>query len=233
MLTTDEGGTADETLAYTAFGEPVGPGGVGVPPASDTRYRYAGGWGYEDDLLKLDGAQGTKPIVLLHVGWRWYDPGLGRFIQRDPIGLQGGFNAYAYCGNDAARTADPRGTDVWVDIGPHSAPIIGPLPDGSYVRLDYKVNPTPRDIATCLVLGGAAKLRVTETDRPPWPPAGISDPWDDWTTLRWAHLNCYYYHPLFYNCQSFTGDVAERARPPLRRAGGCAPGEVWFGKAIY
>ena len=104
MLTTDEGGTAVSAVSYTAFGEPIGD-----PEALGTRYRYAGGWGYEDDLLHLDGAPGTKPIVLLHVGWRWYDPSLGRFVQRDPLGLAGGLNPYDYVRNAPLTRIDPYG----------------------------------------------------------------------------------------------------------------------------
>jgi hypothetical protein len=55
-LATDDQGQALATTAYTAFGEPVTASGVGVPPANfDTRYQYAGGYGYETDLLSLSG----------------------------------------------------------------------------------------------------------------------------------------------------------------------------------
>lgn len=110
ILTTDGAGAAANTLAYTAFGEPITAGGVGVPPANfGTRYQYAGGWGYESDLLVLNGASGTAPITLQHVGWRWYQPDIGRFVQRDPIGVLGGLNVYVYTANDPIAAADPGG----------------------------------------------------------------------------------------------------------------------------
>jgi RHS repeat-associated protein len=45
---------------------------------------------------------------------RFYDPGLGRFLQPDPIGFKGdASNLYRYCGNDWANRTDPMGlTDI-------------------------------------------------------------------------------------------------------------------------
>lgn len=46
---------------------------------------------------------------LLYYGYRFYDPGTGRWPNRDPLEEAGGLNLYAYCRNDGVNYFDPYG----------------------------------------------------------------------------------------------------------------------------
>jgi len=145
MLTTDEVGSVGvpPAVTYTAFGEILDASGSpgGDPPQGFPRYQYAGAWGYEtagfgDDpggptgsshLLALYGVNpNLPPITLQHVGWRWYQPDIGRFVQRDPIGIWGGPNVYSYGFGNPLVWIDPEGTCsiagvfLWITGGRHS-----------------------------------------------------------------------------------------------------------------
>ena len=120
MLTTDDAGdVAVSPASYTAFGERLTAGGVpgGPAPAGMSRYQYAGGFGYESDLLTLQGEDTSlPPIALQHLGARWYQPDIGRFVQRDPIGIRGGLNVFAYAILTPTVFVDPDGMDIFSGI---------------------------------------------------------------------------------------------------------------------
>jgi len=100
----------------------------------------------------------------LHYNYfRDYDPGVGRYVQGDPVGLEGGLNIYAYAANNPIRFIDPLGlkiTGTWLRepkvnftvFGPSSVELIDPYIDrwgyiralgvsgyaGGYVNLDVR-----------------------------------------------------------------------------------------------
>jgi hypothetical protein len=55
-------------------------------------------------------------LKLHHLGAREYDPTIGRWLQPDPLGLEGGLNLYAYCGNEPINYIDSSGLMwQWLD----------------------------------------------------------------------------------------------------------------------
>ena len=65
--------------------------------------------------FRMGGQEFDQETGLYHLGARYYDPQLGRFLSEDPIGLAGGLNLYAYSNNDAINQRDPSGHEgCWV-----------------------------------------------------------------------------------------------------------------------
>ena len=48
-------------------------------------------------------------------GHRYYDPEIGRYLTRDPIGYGDGMNVYVYAGNNPINHIDPLGLSWWSD----------------------------------------------------------------------------------------------------------------------
>jgi RHS repeat-associated protein len=86
---TDQTGATQGTQRYDAWGNKLA--GTGTIP----QYGYTG--------------REPDETGLIYYRARYYDPTTGRFTQRDPIGLQGGINRYAYVGNNPVNFTDPEG----------------------------------------------------------------------------------------------------------------------------
>ncbi|MBX3172492.1 MAG: RHS repeat-associated core domain-containing protein [Candidatus Eremiobacteraeota bacterium] len=96
-MITDEAGEVVARYEYSGFGE-----AISVTEDSaliDFPMRFVGSLGVRFDELS----------GLIYMRQRWYDKGLARFLSKDPIGLQGSFNLYAYAENDPASISDPSG----------------------------------------------------------------------------------------------------------------------------
>jgi RHS repeat-associated protein len=67
------------------------------------------------------GREWDKETALYYYRARYYDPSIGRFISRDPIGFEGGINLYAYVQNNPVNWIDPWGlyTEItfWQPVG--------------------------------------------------------------------------------------------------------------------
>ena len=88
---TDSVGAVVQAYVYESFGQIVEDFG-----ALENPYTYTG---REFDLESN----------LYHYRARAYDPQTGRFLQQDPIGLNGGINPYVYVKNNPINTFDPLG----------------------------------------------------------------------------------------------------------------------------
>jgi len=68
------------------------------------------------------GQQWYKDIGLYDLRNRFYSPDIGRLLQPDPIGFQGGNNLYRYCGNNPVTRLDPFGLQYPTSEEGHDIP---------------------------------------------------------------------------------------------------------------
>jgi RHS repeat-associated protein len=96
---TDASGSVQESYRYDVYGQPSIFDTAGAPlttSAIGNRYMYTGReWDAETEIY--------------YYRARMYDPVLGRFLQRDPVGYQDSLNLYQYAGNSPTNAFDPMG----------------------------------------------------------------------------------------------------------------------------
>ena len=63
--------------------------------------------------LRFPGQYADQETGTFYNYFRDYDPSTGRYIQSDPIGLQGGLNTFAYAYDSPLRCFDPKGLDAF------------------------------------------------------------------------------------------------------------------------
>ena len=97
---TDDAGAATKTDLYEAFGN------------IDSSY------GSSDNNRLANTKERSAALGLDNHGFRYYDPEIGRYLTRDPIGYADGLNVYLYVGNNPINGIDPQGLGV-VHIGPN------------------------------------------------------------------------------------------------------------------
>ena len=98
LALTDSAGGVTAAFAYTPFGMST------QAFATDREWFTLSG-----SFAVLDLGHGHH-----HMRHRLYHAGLGRFLQRDPIGMAGGANSFAYAGSNPVNAMDPFGLSDWL-----------------------------------------------------------------------------------------------------------------------
>ena len=91
----DTNGAVAARWTYDAWGNVLDED-VAVSALATLRYRF-------------QGREWSAATGLYNFRARWYDPETGRWLSTDPIGLAGGLNLYAFCGNEPINSSDPEG----------------------------------------------------------------------------------------------------------------------------
>ncbi|MFA5162477.1 MAG: RHS repeat-associated core domain-containing protein [Elusimicrobiales bacterium] len=105
----DQTGSIAERAQYQAYGRPVFRNEVTGSTSS---------WSQTGSLYSYTAREWDAETGLFYYRARYYAPDIGRFIQKDPIGFNGGdTNLYAYVGNRPNRYIDPTGLVRWGDLG--------------------------------------------------------------------------------------------------------------------
>lgn len=95
----DSSGDIVESYSYDAYGRPRIFDSNGVPIAESQL----------GNPYLFTGRRYNPDTGLYFYRFRYYDPVVGRFISKDPIGLLGGLNLYTYVTNNPVNFVDPYG----------------------------------------------------------------------------------------------------------------------------
>ena len=97
---TDDSGDLVESYRYDTWDRVLGVyDGDGAPPeesAISSNYLFQGRWC-------------SWKMGLYYFRARWYDPIIGRWLSKDPIGISGGLNQYVFVNNNPVNFWDPFG----------------------------------------------------------------------------------------------------------------------------
>ena len=114
--------------------------------------------------LRLPGQYFDKETNTHYNYFRDYDPGIGRYIQPDPLGLDGGVNIYAYGDGSPIAYVDPDGSIVLVPWAAGIGAVLGGFVNGFQTLTDPCFNgdwrKVARNVAWGVLIGAAAGVAV-------------------------------------------------------------------------
>jgi len=137
-------GTVVAKYLYDSFGNLINKRGI---LADANTYRFSS--------KELDQRSG-----LYYYGYRYYEPNLQRWMNRDPIEECGGINLYGYAGNNPVNWIDPLGFALFPSAFPDSQPTTSPndpfSPNNIFAPSDsYSGSYTPSDDNGGISYGGS------------------------------------------------------------------------------
>jgi RHS repeat-associated protein len=135
---TDDRGAIAWSADYTGFGQAV----IQVRKVTNP-LRFAGQYYDEETGFHYN-------------RFRYYCPGLGRYISRDPVTFLAGLNFYTYAGNDPINSVDPQGLWDWKGMLKAAAPVLASVAVGAAIVVIGAAILPVAWVPAAIILGGVA-----------------------------------------------------------------------------